>query len=289
MIVTHLSFIMGDQGIDEYDSTIDIDADDVLIDHCTAVSSTEENIGIPTTVTRSSIINTVIAEGLFDHDLHDDLRARGLLINSENSSDIVNIGCLYAHNNRRHPLARGELLIANNYIYNYTHKPEEGSGGSGNIIPCLDNPTITAKGLHFREGAGTPSDYDREIFSHGGYLYAADIERPDRHPLTDGSFTMLNSPPIVPSGLDMENDIHPSEGVPEYVCANTGPRPANRPPYEDDLITNRLQEPYDLIDSQNDVGGYPDYTPTSRTLDIPSTGIVDWIKSEYTALAEGTK
>ena len=39
-----------------------------------------------------------------------------------------------------------------------------------------------------------------------------------------------------------------------------------------------LQEVIDFLDSQDDVDGYPSYTEATRTLDIPNTGLVEWLQ-----------
>ncbi len=285
-ILSHLSFMKGDQGVNEYDSSLDIDADDVMVDHCSAVFATEENIGLPTEVHRASVINTIIAEGLFDNIWHPDERARGLLVNNENCTELATMGCLFAHNNRRMPLTRSDMILVNNYIYNYAHRP---GTSSGNIINFNSpgHPDVTAKGILFEPGVDTPDDYDRPIFSYSAELYAEDIEHPERHPLTDGSQDMHDSPPILPQGLDLENDVVPASEVKEHVLYMVGPRPADRPPYEQDLINERLQEPHGLIDSQDDVGGYPDYEPTSHSLDIPQTGVLDWLQQHRQQVEEG--
>ncbi len=286
-ILSHIGIFPGDDTDDAY-TPIQLRRDNSMLDHFTAAFGSSSSVSVGDDLDRCSCINSILAEGLYDNPLHDQLRARGLLIRGSESTRFTHLGCLYAHNNRRQPFIRGEMTLANNYVYNYTHHPDGPSGSSGNIIPCNDSPVVTAKGLVFEEGEGTPDDWDRAIFHNSGELWAEDIERPNRHPLSDG-VTVVDEPPArIPSGLDFENDILPASEVKDFVLANVGQRPADRPPYEEGLINERLQEPHNVIDSQDQVGGYPDYDPTSHTLNVPDTNIVDWIKTNFTAVVEGT-
>lgn len=75
-----MGFLQGDEGLDNFDSCVDIDASDVLLDHCTVAWGTEENIGMPGDGTSGhSIINSIIAEPLYNNPQYDDLRARNCL------------------------------------------------------------------------------------------------------------------------------------------------------------------------------------------------------------------
>lgn len=289
-ILTHITFGAGDTDTSTYETGFTFDANDIMVDHCSAVLSPSTNTSAHT-ANRASLINSVIGEGLYDS-IHDtSYRARGFLVNEHENSEMTHMGCLYAHNNRRQPLCRSDMIMCNNYVYNYTHNPRgtSASGSGGNLINFNSpgHPDITAVGLYFEPGAGTPDDYDRPIFSYSAELYAEDIERPDRHPLSDGDQNMLDDPPLVPDGLDIDNDILPSEDVPEFVTSIAGPRPADRPPYEAGLINERLTEDHNVIDSPSDIDPSPwDYDETSHSLDIPSSNIVDWIKREYTQAVE---
>ncbi len=302
-IYSHLSFLQGDRGLDEYDSTFDIDhrTSDVMLDHCTTAWATEENIGItrdssPTSpdqpaAQRPSIINTIIAEGLHDNDYHDDYRARGMFSATEYTSQHVQLGNLYAHHIRRVPMMRCESVMCNNYVYNYGRDPN-GTSSGGNIInlagSSYEDQDHTWKGLYYEPGPDTPDYYDRPLISYGGRVYLDDIIfDDDQRPLSDGDQTFLDEPPLVPPGLDLENDVVPASETKEFVKANVGPRPAERPQYEEGLINERLDGNGGIIDSPDDVGGYPDYDPTSHDLTVPDSNIVDWVKTNYTAEVEG--
>mgnify|MGYP005850461849 CR=1 FL=1 len=299
VILSHLSFLQGD-GIDEFDSTLDIDhrSSDVMVDHCTAGWGTEENIGLtregsPTNSSqsyaeRTSIINTILAEGLNDNDVHSDSnRARGFLAASEYHEKTCHMGCLYAHHVRRQPLMRCESVMCNNYVYNYGHRV---SGSSGNIINLAagsyEDQDHTWKGLHYEPGPDTPSSYDRPLVSYGGDVWYDDIVwDDDQRPFDDGGLTRVSSPPLLPSGLDLDT-VKSAAETPSWVKANVGPRPADRSEYERELIENRVGNGQGaIIDSQDDVGGYPDYTPERRSLSVPENNILGWLQ-EFTDAVE---
>ena len=299
VILSHLSFLQGD-GISEFDSVLDIDhrTTDVMIDHCTVGWGTEENLGMtrdgsPTRSSqphaeRTSVINTIIAEGLNDNSVHpDDDRARGFLAASEYHEQTCHMGCLYAHHIRRVPLMRCESVMCNNYVYNYGHRV---NGSSGNLINLAagsyEDQDHTWKGLHYEPGPDTPSFYDRPLVSYGGNVWYDDIEwDDDQRPFDDGGLTELSSPPLVPDGLDLDA-VKSAADTPSWVKSNVGPRPADRSEYERELIENRVgNDQGAIIDSQDDVGGYPDYDPAERSLSVPDSNILDWLQ-EFTDAVE---
>ena len=51
------------------------------------------------------------------------------------------------------------------------------------------------------------------------------------------------------------------------------------------LISEYVNRNGQIIDHENEVGGYPSYTPTSRSLNPPATGVLDWL-AHYTAEVE---
>lgn len=271
-IASHIGVYRGDR-ISEGD-TVAPDGDDQIFDHCTVMWGTDENVGMSNEQHRVSVINTIIAECLYDSVHGESLHSRGYLVNDENSSQLCTMGCLFAHNNRRHPLTRGDHVLVNNYLYNYAG----GDQNSGNIVNFNSpgEPDITAKGILLEPGAY--SDTDREVFSYSGTLYADDILRPDGQPVTDGSQNMVDTPPILPAGLDLGADAVSAADLPGWIAGNCGMRPVSRPAVDAALISNRLQNAQGLVDSQDEVGGYPDYAGTTRALEVPSSDVVSWVR-----------
>ncbi len=267
VIMSHISVLPGDETDGESDGLV-LDADDLLVDHCTVAWGTDENAGASNAVARGSFINTMVAEALYDSIHPKGTHSRGMLFNDEGSTDLAVMGCLFSHSNRRHPMSRGDMVLANNYTYNYGQLMGHFNGSS--------MPDVTAAGLLYEEG--NDSDSDVEVFRYGATLYTQSVEtKPTDHPLTDGDSDIVDSPPTLPSGLNLEEDVVPASEVKEFVLERTGPRPARRPEIEQGIIS-RLTDDYGLVDSQDDVGGYPSYSKQTRKLDVPNTGLLDWVR-----------
>ncbi|WP_277543220.1 hypothetical protein [Haloarcula laminariae] len=267
VIMSHISVLIGD-GTDGASDGLVLDADDIMVDHCTVAWGTDENAGASNAVARGSFINSIFAEALYDSIHPEGKHSRGMLFNDEGSTDLAVMGCLFSHSNRRNPMSRGDMVIANNYVYNYGGLMAHFNGSS--------NPDVTAAGLLYEEG--NDSDSEVEVFQYGAKLYTQSVEtKPNDHPLTDGDSEMVDSPPILPDGLDIDKDVVPASEVKEFVLARTGPRPARRPEVEKGIVS-RLNSDYGFVDSQSNVGGYPTYTEQTRTLDVPSSGLLDWVR-----------
>ena len=94
--------------------------------------------------------------------------------------------------------------------------------------------------------------------------------------ITDPSIpiTVLDEKPI---WIDDYEPI-PAADVPEYVLKYAGARPAERDAVDLRLIEEFYNGTGKIINSQNEVGGYPTAEPTYRALDVPETGIEEWLE-----------
>lgn len=279
VILSHLSVMPGDE-VDESVSAIVPDGDDILVDHCSGLWGTDEVLGAANATDRSSFINCICAEGLYESIHNEGTHSRGYFFN-EPADEAVGLGNLLAHNNRRNPMTRTDLVWCNNYIYNH-----------GSQCFNLDNPEdplVSSVSNVYEMGPDSVDHDGRNLYHFGGTLYHEDTDSiPRGRPVSDGDQEMVDEPPIWPPGLDKANDLVPFEEVRDRVTTHVGPRPADRPPVETDLIQNRLTDSgAGFIDSQEEVGGYPDYETTRRELVWPDTGIVDWVR-QYTEHVEVT-
>jgi hypothetical protein len=91
-----------------------------------------------------------------------------------------------------------------------------------------------------------------------------------------------NEPPIWIDGLT----VLPSSQVKEWVLANAGARPWDRDEVDARIVSGVLNGTGRIIDSQDDVGGWPDTEPTYRTLDLPDRPYDDDNGDGYTNLEE---
>lgn len=268
VIVSHVGAFYGDQASDG--EALKIYGNDVLFDHCSAFWGVDEVAGASDPVDRASFLNCIIAEGLFDGPHPEGEHSRGMLFN-DTGDEICVLGCLFANNNRRHPMSRSDIVLANNYIYN--------GGWDGELIHFNGSAekNVTSVGLYVEDGPD--SQTGNAIHLYNATLYYDDIGQNGDHPIAASSIDVVDTPPIKPPGLDLASGVVASEDVPTWVMNRAGARPARRAPVESEFINNRVGGGQGgSVDSQNDVGGYPNYDPTTRTLDVPSTGLLEWLR-----------
>jgi hypothetical protein len=65
--------------------------------------------------------------------------------------------------------------------------------------------------------------------------------------------------------------------VVEQVLRDVGSRPWKRDPIDQRIIDTVLQKTGRIIDSQEEVGGYPKPAMTTRALQPPATGLEAWL------------
>jgi hypothetical protein len=81
--------------------------------------------------------------------------------------------------------------------------------------------------------------------------------------------------PLWPAGLT----ALPSGEVVEYVVNHAGARPGDRDEIDKRIIREFRERSGRIIDSQDDVGGYPGVEEVRRELDIPAENIEAWLDS----------
>ena len=60
-----------------------------------------------------------------------------------------------------------------------------------------------------------------------------------------------------------------------------GSRPWNRDPIDERIVRDFRRRAGRIIDSQDEVGGYPKYDASYRKLDVPTDGLEAWLESYY--------
>ena len=93
-------------------------------------------------------------------------------------------------------------------------------------------------------------------------------------PLTRGRIVELNEKPVWPDGLRPL----PPETVVDYVSKHAGARPRDRDEVDKRIIRDLLNRQGRIIDSQDDVGGYPDHRMTRHKIEVPAEDIQAWLK-----------
>ncbi|KAF7598016.1 MAG: hypothetical protein CGU28_15360 [Candidatus Dactylopiibacterium carminicum] len=92
--------------------------------------------------------------------------------------------------------------------------------------------------------------------------------------IVNGNFTPLPVPVFAnPPAL------RPASAVREWVLENAGARPWDRDEIDRRLIAQIRAGEGRIIDSQDEVGGYPRPAPVHRSLDVPVRDIESWLRS----------
>jgi pectate lyase len=269
----------------DFDAISTVAGHDIIVDHCSLTWATDENLsasgprftgatleewrrGTSYNVTFS---NNLIAEGLA-HSVHPKgEHSKGSLIH-DNTSGILIVGNLYAHNYERSPLFKGgaQGWVVNNLIYDpgpramhYNLIAEEWRGH-----PYVTGE-IAAVGNVLRAGPSTPAGLS--LFMVGGSgdldLYLADNVAVDQWgkelPLRGSHTTApvkvrVLSRPRLPPGLR----ALPANAVQDAVIKEAGARPWERDAHDVRIVANVIEGRGEIIDHESEVGGYPAVVPT---------------------------
>lgn len=262
------------------------EAFNVHIDHCSTSWAVDENIstsgprtlGPKHTSRKVTISNSIIAEAL-DYASHKKGRhSKGLLVH-DFSSEIALVGNLLAHNARRNPYFKAHTsgVVVNNLIYN----PDSAAIQLGYIDDewlevefSPRNPRVSVVGNLLYYGRDTYSDLALVAYQGDAYLEDNRVFNLDGEPMniTQGNIRRLKERPVWPAGLKPL----PAADLTEYLLANAGARPKDRDEVDRRIIEDFIARRGRIIDSQEQVGGYPQSVPSHRTLSIPDD-IETWL------------
>ncbi|HST44188.1 MAG TPA: hypothetical protein VLK29_03070 [Luteimonas sp.] len=301
VVVRHLRVRPGDgnqpkrSGFD-FDAISTVAAHDVIVDHCSLTWATDEGLSASGprfveggrtreefrngTSRRITFSNNLIAEGLADASHAKGEHSKGTLVH-DHVQEILIVGNLYAHNYERNPLFKGGVSgqVINNLIYNpgvraahYNLIPEEWIGHD------YERGAMALIGNVMRAG---PSTGDLAFFMIGGSgdidLHAADnllvdrignasIQAEGRYTTTPVEVRAAPAPPLPPGVTPMA-----APRVQDAVIATAGARPWDRDPIDRRIVADVIEGRGAIIDSQEQVGGYPAYAATRRAF-VPA----DW-------------
>jgi len=270
-------------------TTIGGNAFNIVIDHCSVTWSVDENIstsgertlGPDKTSHMVTISSCINAEALSNSSHSKGEHSKGTLIH-DFCRDIAVIGNLFANNVDRNPYFKAHTtgVIINNLIYN-TRKAiilnwVEDEWSSAEIRPENCNVTIIGNVLVYGPGYNGPDG----MIGKKGNAYVEDniileyIDKPERFPvITFGDVKILREKPSMPEGLVPLL----SKEVIDYIVKNAGARPKDRDEIDSRIIKDFLEHKGKVINSQNDVGGYPKINPVYQKLEIPEKNIDQWL------------
>lgn len=286
VLMQHISIRPGDAGQPKGSgwepdgiSTSGGDAYNIVIDHCSLTWAVDENLsasgprteGPDATSHRITFSHCIIAEGLDDSSHAKGPHSKGSLIH-DYVRDISIIGCLYAHNADRNPYFKAFTTgaIVNNVIYNpgdwaillfYVQSEWDGTGLTPENARVSIVGNVLYHGIDTREGLG--------MIGPLGDAYMSDNIAIDQDgfeaSLVFGPVVELLDPPVWPEGLVART----AEETTMWVLNNVGARPLDRDPIDQRIVDSALTNTGTIIDSQDDVGGYPVYAPTMLRHEVP--------------------
>lgn len=261
-------------------------ARDVIVDHCSLTWATDENLSASSTrfhgedeaawrqaaSHRITFSHNLIAEGLANASHAKGEHSKGSLIH-DHVNHVLIVGNLYAHNYERNPMFKGGASghVINNLIYDpgqravhYNLIAEEWIGH-----PYSDGEVVL-RGNVLRAG---PSTEPLALFMVGGSgalsLSMDDNLAVDRigEPLPAlGRYTTtalrIDTPdaPALPPGVR----LLPASEVQDAVIAQAGARPWDRDDVDRRILANVIEGRGRIIDSEVEVGGYPQQAPTRQ-------------------------
>lgn len=235
----------------------------IVADHLSISWAIDENV----TLWYPDVSDVTIRNSISSEALHDSLHPKGPhsmgLIIGNDIKRVSIISSLLANNNARNPRTRdgSATEFVNNVVYNWGSEPVIHTEGNINVIG-----NVFKKGLDSRDSYVRQTDY--------AVVYARDN--------IDFPFIGASSPGIQAS------DYVPMDGreVYEYVLVNAGARPADRDSVDKRLVNGVKNGTGGIIDSQEQVAGWPSLPINRRPLTLPERPHDDDNGNGYTNLEE---
>lgn len=288
VVVRHLRIRPGSGGL-RRGAGRDIDAistvsgaRDVIVDHCSLTWATDENLSASGTrfvgatpeewrrnvSHRITFSNNLLAEGLRYSTHAKGEHSKGSLIH-DNSTDILIVGNLYAHNHERNAHFKGGVRaqFINNLIYDPGQRAVHYNLVDEEWAEHLDRKQVGELSLRGNVLRGGPSTETLAFFMFGGSgdvrLFIEDTIAVDRigQPLPllgrystsrAGVVPMRRAPPL-PPGVR----LLAAADVQDHVLANAGARPWDRDDVDRRILANVVEGRGTIIDHEREVGGYP--------------------------------
>lgn len=309
VLIQHVRVRAGDLGRAqksgwEVDSMATTSAWNVVVDHCSLAWSTDENLsasgprfdgsGIDEWRQHTShdvtFRSCIIAEGL-SHSTHiKGEHSKGSLIH-DNATRIAIIGNLYASNADRNPLFKGGVqgVVVNNLIDN----PGNRAVHYGLVASeWVGHPYVTGQmalvGNVLQYGPDTKekralltltNDGPLEFFADDNFGHDRAGQPVELTAVTSQNKTAtlkrLDRPPLWPEGLR----ALPATAVKAEVLRQAGARPWDRDQIDLRIVRQVIEGKGRIIDSQEQVGGYPKSATTTRQLAVPRENIEAWLAS----------
>lgn len=251
----------------------------VILDHVSASWSMDEVLsvthpGSAAVTVQYSIISEPLNNSYHDKGAH----GYGSIISTDDGVISIHHN-LYAHARIRTPRvstatdgadgkARGAVIdVRNNLIYNFANLATYTTGGDDNFsLNLIGNVYKSGRGRNFF----TVSSDDGEPDTH---VYLADNRlagKPAGRKNTRGKMTLVDKPHPVPSVT-----THDSEAVEDIVLTYAGAYPKRRDEIDERVIKQARKGTGRVIDSQKQVGGFPELATDVAPKDADRDGMPD--------------
>ena len=255
----------------------------VIIDHCSFSWATDENLSASgprfegsdleewrkNTSHTVTFSNNIIAEGLSNSSHAKGEHSKGSLIH-DNTTEIALIANVFASNVRRNPFFKGgaQGVIVNNFIYNpgfraihYNLSNQEWEGhnwvtGKMTVIGnVLEKGADSHKHLPYGQFHGPV-----EVYWEDNIMLGEQIKK-DR--MLTGDHTLVGEKPVWSSQIE----VIPAHKIKDKLLDEAGARPWNRDQIDIRIIQEIKKGKNRIIDSEQEVGGYPTLEPSNKKFD----------------------
>jgi len=256
----------------------------VVFDHCSAAWSVDGAMDLWFPMQDVTISNSVFMEAL-NNSIHPQGAHSLVFLVGDHAKRVSVVGCLFAHNTGRTPGIKGNtsLVLLNNLMYN------AGSWSFGYMND--DNSTgpmdVSLVGNVYIKGADSTS-------STKGLIAQSNVKSGTRVYLSDNVFPGTLFTNQTGSNLEVSSSPlwHPSlvarasSTVESLVLANVGARPADRDAVDERVVNEVKSRSGNIIDSPQQVGGWPNLAKNTRAFNVPSNPNGDDDGDGYTNIEE---
>ena len=267
---------------------------DVWIDHCSATWSVDENISAATyksptgePARRIFIRDCIIAEGLSNATHVKGEHSKGTLV-FDGTKQVAIVRNLYASNTERNPVFKPDTsgVVVNCVMANPGQRAIHASQGDPGAGPQPKaRISIVGNVVLF----GEKSKKTAAVFEGTADAYLKDNEGynwlGEPLPVLRVPFPTLDAPPLWPEGLNAST----TTAALWHVARFAGARPAERDAIDTRIVREALTGAARIIDSQDEVGGYPKIEPVVRALEVPEKGRREWLEKMTRAVVFGAE
>ncbi len=261
------------------------DVHNVVIDHCSFSWAVDENLSTWYGSHDITISNAIVSEALQNSDHPEGPHSKGFLM-GDNTKRVALLRSLFAHNFDRNPFIKGgaTAVVANNVFYNIGQPFGARTGSSGSPWP-LDASLV---GNAWLRGVNTPDPaYAISVSGDtlpGSRLYLSDNLATELSPYQNSAAfdPLVAGPPVWAEPLA----LMPSGTVEAHVLSNAGARPTDRDAVDQRIVSEVQTRAGRVIDSQDQVGGWPELAQNTRPLAVPANPHADDDGDGYTNVEE---